>query len=113
MKESYGEGIASHPGPESCVGIGNGAREALTGGSTGQPLSPEILDIEGADAVPLRWKATATGPSNARTGRTLRGRRTWHAWTLLARKAGEPAVGHGRRCRGPLTKPCENGEGLR
>jgi hypothetical protein len=31
MKESYGEGLASHTGPESCVGVRKGSGEALTG----------------------------------------------------------------------------------
>ena len=31
MKESYGKGLATHPGPESCAGGGNIAGEALTG----------------------------------------------------------------------------------
>ena len=30
-KETYVEGLANHSGPESCVGDGNGAGEALTG----------------------------------------------------------------------------------
>ena len=36
------ESLASYHGPESCVGGGNAAREALTGGNAGQPLSSEI-----------------------------------------------------------------------
>ena len=31
MKESYGEGLATHAGPESCVVIREDAGEALTG----------------------------------------------------------------------------------
>jgi hypothetical protein len=42
MKESYGKDLASHPGPESCAGSGNGAGEALTGVHAGQVLSCEI-----------------------------------------------------------------------
>jgi len=42
MKEPYGEGLASHTGPESCVGTREGAGEALTGVHAGQPLSCEI-----------------------------------------------------------------------
>src|SRR5436309_9136348 len=52
MKESHGEGVASHAGPESCVCAREGAREALTGGGTGRVLSREIHDsLRGADAV--------------------------------------------------------------
>ncbi len=42
MKEPYGEGLASHAGPESCAGAREGAGEALTGVHTGQPSSCEI-----------------------------------------------------------------------
>jgi RNA-directed DNA polymerase len=42
MKESYGEGLASHTGPESCVGRRKAAGEALTGVHADQTLSSEI-----------------------------------------------------------------------
>lgn len=42
MKEPYGEGVASHTGPESCAGAREGTGEGLTGVHTGQPLSCEI-----------------------------------------------------------------------
>lgn len=47
MKESYGKGLASHPGPESCVRGGNAAGEALTGEHAGQLLSCEITRSRG------------------------------------------------------------------
>ena len=49
MKVPYGEGVATHTGPESCAGAGNCAREALTGESAGWVLSREI------HAPPKRW----------------------------------------------------------
>lgn len=42
MEEPYVEGVASRHGPESCVGDGNAAGEALTGESAGRLLSSEI-----------------------------------------------------------------------
>src|SRR3954447_3602681 len=42
MKESYGKDPASHPDPESCVGVREDAGEALTGAHAGQPSSCEI-----------------------------------------------------------------------
>jgi RNA-directed DNA polymerase len=42
MKESYGEGPASHTGPESCAGRRKATGEALTGVHADQPLSSEI-----------------------------------------------------------------------
>ena len=47
MKESYGEGLAAHTGPESCAGN----REALTGGRAGRVLSRERICLRDADAV--------------------------------------------------------------
>ncbi len=43
MKEPYGKGLATRPGPESCAGHGNMAGEALTRVHAGQPLSSEII----------------------------------------------------------------------
>jgi hypothetical protein len=42
MKVSYGEGLATRTGSESCVGVCKGAGEALTGVGVGQVLSREI-----------------------------------------------------------------------
>ncbi len=57
MKESYGEGLTPHAGPESCGDVRKGVVEALTGESTGRVLSREIHAppqgglLLGADAV--------------------------------------------------------------
>lgn len=60
MKESYGEGLATRTGPESCVETARkGGGEALTGESAGQVLSREIHApprgglLRGADAVAI------------------------------------------------------------
>lgn len=60
MKVSYSEGLATHTGSESCIFVGNGEDEALTGVRAGQPLSREIeppsrkrWSLLGADAVEL------------------------------------------------------------
>src|SRR6516225_175243 len=42
MQESYGEGPASHPDPESCGSGREASAEALTGAHAGQPSSCEI-----------------------------------------------------------------------
>jgi hypothetical protein len=39
MKESYGKGVAIHPGPESCVASRKAAIEALTGVHAGRVWS--------------------------------------------------------------------------
>lgn len=50
MEEPYTEGLASHGGPESCVGRREAAGEALTGVRIGWVWSHEIHSL-GANAV--------------------------------------------------------------
>jgi RNA-directed DNA polymerase len=47
MQESYGEGLATHTGPESCAAV----REALTGVRAGRVFSRESNPLRDADAV--------------------------------------------------------------
>ena len=52
MKESYGEGVATHTGPESCAGVRKDEREALTGERAGRVYSRESRpSLRDADAV--------------------------------------------------------------
>jgi hypothetical protein len=71
VKVPDSEGLATHTGPESCVAIGNGRREALTGERAGRVLSPEIGLLLGADTLLTR-------------GRQQRGRRHGKASPHLA-----------------------------
>ncbi len=61
MRESDTEGVATRSGPESCVGVREGAGEALTGARAGWAIEPRNQAIRGADAVfiggrPHRWQ---------------------------------------------------------
>jgi len=56
MRESYIEGVASHGGPESCVGVREDVGEALTGERAGWAIEPRnqgfgvptrLMDAEG------------------------------------------------------------------
>jgi hypothetical protein len=61
MKVRNIEGVATHNGPESCVGTGNGDGEALTGERAGRVLSREMHDpLRGADAVEEGGRPHAT-----------------------------------------------------
>lgn len=51
MKQPYGEGLASHTDPESCVVSREAGREALTGAHAGGVSSREITGNQDADAV--------------------------------------------------------------
>ena len=51
MKELYGEGVATHTGPESCGATREDRVEALTGVRAGRVFSRERDFLRGADAV--------------------------------------------------------------
>jgi hypothetical protein len=98
------EGLANHSGPESCAGIREGVREALTGERAGQPLSCERL----SSRVLTRFRnveGNTEGCAMASTRTARRSRRPWHAWTLLVREPGD--LGFGRR---RIAGPCREGE---
>jgi len=48
MKEPYGEGVATHTGPESCVGVREDGGEALTGVRAGRVSSRENQKLPSA-----------------------------------------------------------------
>ena len=51
MKELCTEGLATHSGPESCVGDPRGRSEALTGVRAGRAIEPRDRTVRGAHAV--------------------------------------------------------------
>lgn len=87
MKESYGEGLATHTGPESCGTCREGGAEALTGVRAGRVLSRESTFLRSADAVGddgrryrrRRYGKTLSGSARSETpgmyGNTLLGNR--------------------------------------
>ena len=87
MKESYGEGVATHTGPESCGAARKGDAEALTGVRAGWVSSRESDVLRDADAVGAsgrqhrvhRYREVQTGPARSKTpsthGNTSRGNR--------------------------------------
>ena len=75
MKESYGEGVASHTDPESCGAACEGRIEALTGARAGRVFSRERHFLRGADAVrrsgrphpARRYRETRRDPARSET----------------------------------------------
>jgi hypothetical protein len=75
MQESYGEGVATHTGPESCVALRKDRHEALTGGRAGRVLSRERKLLRDADAVEeggrpyprRRYRETPRSPARSKT----------------------------------------------
>jgi hypothetical protein len=79
MEVSYGEGLATHTGPESCAGDREVAGEALTGVRAGRVSSREIVGpLRGADAVEIggrphwlrRHRETQADPARSETPST-------------------------------------------
>ena len=92
MKESYGEGLATHTGPESCAVAREGGGEALTGERAGRVFSRERALTPGRRRRGGRRKATS-GASISRDAAESRAvRDPEHARTHLAREPGEPVV---------------------
>ena len=96
MQVHYDEGIANHIGPEPCAGVREDVGEASAGERAGQLLSRDRKLILGADAVCVaEGNTSACVTASARA--TRRGRRTWHARTLLAREPGDLQLDRRRR----------------
>ncbi|ACV68358.1 RNA-directed DNA polymerase (Reverse transcriptase) [Desulfohalobium retbaense DSM 5692] len=87
MKEPYGEGLAPHTDPESCVDGRKVGGEALTGARTGQPLSceikwsgtPTLLRQAEGNTKDGDMREPSEGPAQSKTlctcGNSLRGNR--------------------------------------
>ena len=88
MKVQHGEGLATRTGPESCVGVREGTREALTGVCVGQVVSGESNVVRSADAV-VAAEGNRGGSASARTRTTPRRLGPWHAHTPPEREPGE------------------------
>jgi hypothetical protein len=76
MKVPYGEGLANHTGPESCVWARKGAGEALTGEVRAGLLSRERYGLSFRVPTPSTSSEGNTDYiARARCDRTLRGQR--------------------------------------
>ncbi len=96
MEESYREGVANHPVPESCAGCREAPGEALTGAHAGRLLSREIPQIR----VPTSLADTEGHTAEraiASSRRTRCGRRTLACvetpCAIGGRSRGWPTVG--------------------
>jgi hypothetical protein len=85
MKESYGEGVATHTGLESCAGARKGMGEALTEACAGRVLSCESF---GQFGVPPLLAASVTDGWLDANRRSCRNKPRWEneKWDALRRK---------------------------
>lgn len=120
MKESHGEGPASHTDPESCVSSREATGEALTGESTDRVLSCEIKssrvptplgEAEG-NTVPGVRGEPGSDPAQSETprmcGRSLHGNREISQVPAEVGEAGRPGKGSSRT---PGMHACEKSDG--
>jgi len=95
MKESYGEGPATHTDPESCADVRKGGREALTGVRAGRVWEPRKSTPERRRCKEKRKATSGASISQDATG--LRAvRDPVHVRKRLAREPGDPGC-NGRR----------------
>ena len=93
MKEPYGEGVAIHTGPESCVGDREGAHEALTGEGAGRVLSREMLNpLRGADVLQAGGRPHPTRRQHETRWDPARSETPSTPPKHLAREPGEPLL---------------------
>ena len=79
MEVSYGEGVATHTGPESCACVRKDMGEALTGERAGRVSSREMDEsLRGADALEVcgrphrayRYREVRPDPARSETPST-------------------------------------------
>ena len=100
MQVPCDEGIANRIGPKPCAGIREDVGEASAGVRAGQPLSRDRKLFLGADAVCVA-EGNTSECAIASAWTTRRGRRTWHARTLLVREPGDLESDQPRYWAGP------------
>lgn len=95
VKVLYGEGVANHTSPKSCVLGREAGIEALTGEHVGWVLSRERINRD-ADAV-LTAEGYTRGRDSASASSVPRGPRPQHACMRLVREPGDLRVGRHQR----------------
>jgi RNA-directed DNA polymerase len=87
MRTLYIEGVATHDGPESCVGVREDAGEALTGVRAGPVLSREIMEF-GVPTLSKGAEGHIAGGASASCQRTPRGQRPGACTESLCARTG-------------------------
>lgn len=94
MRVQYGEGVATHSGPESWAACRKVRGQALTGELWAEVIEPRNYQFREPTFSPLR-KATLTASLSQDAGGPGAVQEPWHVATLLARESGDPVVGLG------------------
>ena len=107
MKESYGQGLATHTGPGSCGDVREDAAEASTGVRAGRVFSRERPSLRGADAVRRGGRPHPISRHGKRDADPRAVRDLVHARKHHAGEPGDPGVDRGGWGRGPCRKAYE------
>ena len=101
MKVHYGEGVATHTGPESCGLRREASREALTGVCVDQAGSGESNLVRGADAVVASRRQQARVRHRKDPGHPASSLDPEHVRTSLVREPGDLRFALGKPSPGP------------
>ena len=101
VKVHYGEGVATHTGPESCTLRREASREALTGVCVGQVVSGESNVVRGADAVVACRRQQARVRHREDLGHPASSLDPKHVRTSLVREPGDLRFALGKPSPGP------------
>ena len=93
VKVRYDEGLTNHIGPESCVAVREGGREALTGERAGQAIERRNIALRGAHAL-LTAEGNTVLDRNGEGQTNLRRQRPWHVRKSPGREPGDLTTDH-------------------
>ena len=106
MREPYGEGLATHTGPESCAGEPRGRRRSVDRGTSGLGIEPRKTQIEAPTLCD-------NGEGNT-DGCTLASSRTGLAWSETPCTLGSSTHGNREISRPAVgVRPWERGVSIR
>ena len=97
MKEPYGEGVASHTDPESCVNSREAGNEVLIGAHAGRVSSREMPGNQDADLV-YSWGRQHRGARYRKHPLDLRGQRSLTCMEPPRARTGRPYQCPTRSC---------------
>jgi hypothetical protein len=93
VKVHYDESLTNYIGPESCVAVREGDREALTGVRAGQAIERRNFDLREAHALRTAEGKTAMIRSGEDRADPRR-QRPWHVRKSSAREPGDLMIDH-------------------